>query len=697
MIRVCRLAVAVLLTMGGVLGTAVPSWAGEPPRSGAVTAGAARVQLVGQTTWVRLGGVFTLDLRITAPHPASDVVQVEAFPPVTTRSGFEAAASGVEASGADWFDVQPVESLPADPAGTGVQVRIPVDATTTTAPSDEKAFVPGPEAVYPLEVQLFAQHSPLGRAFTTFLVLAPGSAQAARRLAVALVLPLPAAAPALDRRLRLVPTGARALAATTRVLESEPGVKVSLEPDPEELAAVAGGSPAGRAAVRSVAGLVSAGDELMASSYVPVDYRRLQSSGLAGQVGPQLTAGSEVLRREAGHSPSQRSWAVDGRLDDSTLETLERAGLRRLVLPSKDLSQLPAADTTVTFARPTPLVGGIAKAEVWGADGVLSSRLADWRQPVLAAEQDLAEMAVTELEAPSVQRGVALLAPGGVDNQLLSTLLAGLAGNPYLVPVTVAQLFERVPIPAGVPARRIVAPPPAAIIGDQAGIVGLSADLGSFRQLVPSDSSLAGEVLRALLVAESDRLPRGGGGRVITEALARLRSWERRISLPPSTSVTFTSRSARLPITIQSVAHTRVHVRLELTAPTLQFSSPRGVPARCRVTSQGVTCGLVLDGPVTTVRFPVVSRTSGVFALTVRLTTPDGRVLLGSGSDTIRSTAVSWVGLVLMVGAAISLLLWWVRNARHGRRARRLVPRPGDGGEDREPAGTGTPRRVTAG
>jgi hypothetical protein len=44
----------------------------------------------------------------------------------------------------------------------------------------------------------------------------------------------------------------------------------------------------------------------------------------------------------------------------------------------------------------------------------------------------------------------------------------------------------------------------------------------------------------------------------------------------------------------------------------------------------------------------------------------------------VTSTAISDVGWFLMLGAALFLGVWWVRNARHGRRARQLIPRPDD-------------------
>ena len=84
---------------------------------------------------------------------------------------------------------------------------------------------------------------------------------------------------------------------------------------------------------------------------------------------------------------------------------------------------------------------------------------------------------------------------------------------------------------------------------------------------------------------------------------------------------------------------------------------------------------------------PAQRTASGAFPLALELATPSGSEEIAAGTDTVRSTAISDVGLVLMVSAALFLAVWWARNARHGRRARRLVPRPVDDESNGEGAG----------
>ena len=65
------------------------------------------------------------------------------------------------------------------------------------------------------------------------------------------------------------------------------------------------------------------------------------------------------------------------------------------------------------------------------------------------------------------------------------------------------------------------------------------------------------------------------------------------------------------------------------------------------------------------------TRTTGTFPLTITVTTADGRYLIQRTQITIRSTALNGVGLVLTIGAAAFLALWWLTHSRKARAVRR--------------------------
>jgi hypothetical protein len=669
-----------------------------PTVAAGVTTGPDRVSLLGQPSWVVSGGTFDLHLAVSASDPGTDLLQVAAYPRLTTRTGFEQAAAGNDA-GLPWYGVEPLKTAQQDAQG-GIDVRIPVNAPATGA--DLKAFYTGDSGsgVYPLRIQLFtAEGVPLGAALSTFLVYDGGTTDFSK-LAVSLVVPI-GAAPAVDAK--GVPGAPSAsavgtLATTLASIDTAGHVPVTLAVTPQTIDALRAGPLADRQVVSRIAALASDGDEVLIAPYVSVSLSGLNASGLAGQIGQQLVEGTAALQAGIGVTPSRSVWAVDGALDASTLSVLRGVGLQRLVVPDGDLSSLPGYLQTTTFGRPTPLADGPGRAvEVFGADPVLSGRITAPGGPVLAADQDLAELAMIQLETPSLDRGEAVLAPAGVSPTFLRTFLAGLAGNPFATAVTESGLFARVtPLaaPDGGPTRHLIAGAPSGGIAGLDGVRSLDSSIRSFAGLAPQDTALSADLRRRMLVAESGQLAPDQRSAVVGSALRAIHRIEGQIGLPGATSITLTSESATVPITIQSDPSLTVHVEVSLASTKLQFRHLVPADGTCQVLgSSAETCELTLHGAATTLRVPVETRTSGVFPLDVSLYAPGPAALLATERDTIRSTAVSFVGLVLMVGAGLFLGVWWFRNIRHGRRARRLIPPPGDdpgdggaGGDD--PDGT---------
>ncbi|MGH9061084.1 MAG: hypothetical protein ACRDZY_16465, partial [Acidimicrobiales bacterium] len=138
--------------------------------------------------------------------------------------------------------------------------------------------------------------------------------------------------------------------------------------------------------------------------------------------------------------------------------------------------------------------------------------------------------------------------------------------------------------------------------------------------------------------------------------------------------ITLTARQGSVPLTVLSDPALRARVELRLSSQKLVFRPLTPPGGSCAV--QGGTtevCQLQLTSQATTFTIPVETRTSGVFGLQVVLVSPGGAVVLGTNRDTVRSTVVSGVGVILIILAALGLALWWARNFRHGRRSRDLV------------------------
>ena len=74
-----------------------------------------------------------------------------------------------------------------------------------------------------------------------------------------------------------------------------------------------------------------------------------------------------------------------------------------------------------------------------------------------------------------------------------------------------------------------------------------------------------------------------------------------------------------------------------------------------------------------TTRIPIAIHTTipGDSPVEITVLTPDGSVVLDEVEYTVRSTAISGIGVFLSVGAAVVLVVWWFRHWRKTRRLRR--------------------------
>jgi hypothetical protein len=710
-----RLVGATLVVAGGVVvlpgahAARASAAAGRASASGlasGIETGPPTVALLGQTPWVEQSGIFRLRLEVTASDPSVDRLAVQAYTRLTTRTDFDDAKQG-NMNGFVWYTAGPLSlsSLPADPAG-GVDVAIPVNVAPPAGSVVPTLDATVGSGVYPLQIGVYDQNGVLqGQPLTTFLVYAAGppSVTSLPRLSVALVLPFHSA-PAVTRRGQLGPLGAsesQRLSQLATVLSASP-VPLSLDVTPQTLDALDAGSSTDQATAATLAGVVStARDQVLPGPYVRASISDMEAQGLGGEVIQQLRAGSQTLDRVFGSAPSNSTWVVDGPVDDSIVSAALAAGAGRLVVPDSTLTALPTSVTETTFARPTGLtITGGPKLAVYGADPGITADFANGEPAVLAANQLLAELAMIQLETPGVTRGVAALPPPGwVPNPMfVATLLSGLRGHPLLGAVTVSSLFSQVPVaplvrqlvsPAGGPSSPSTQSDSAGPLASSLGAAGsLDGDtirsarlhVSGIAAIVPNDQALAATLQRQLLAAESIDVTKSQRQSLldsITTAVGRLTA---QISLPGSSSITLTSTRAQIPLTILSTASLKAHVQVQLSSQRLLFLAYDPPSGRCRVLPNPTAevCDLILTSQNTTLKVPVEARSSGVFPLDVTLYSPGGADLLARDLDTVRSTAISGVGVVLIVLAVVSLGVWWVRDLRHGRRARRLVPAPMD-------------------
>jgi hypothetical protein len=720
-----------------VVGAALlaPAWAAGPARA---ATGKAQVGLLGQTPWVEKSGLFRLRLSLPGGIPPGDHLEVQAYTRLNNRTDFDGAVKG-NPPGFIWYLTGPLalSALPADPAG-GFDVGIPVNQEApagSTIPTFNATVGSG---VYPIQVGVYNRNGlPDGQPLTTFLVYAAGppSVTSLPRLSVAAVLPFHAS-PTIGKNGQVgapSPKDATRLNVLAGEVSTATAVTVNLDVTPQTLSALTAGNATDQETASAVASAVIGGpDAALPSPYVRVSISDMEMSGLGSEVDQQLKAGAQTLASAFGTSPSQSTWVVNGRIDATTISRLVEAGATRLIVPDSDLTALPSSVTETTFARPTGLsVPGNPNLTVYGADTQITADFASQEPPVLAANQLLAELAMIQLETPGIVRGVVALPPPGWSEtpSFVSTLLNGLKGHPLLASVSVSSLFAHVP---AAPIVRQLASSPAgsasttgsgsstsssttpvattptsgqtvtpSLAGDATQISKARKEASAVSTILPSNKGLAATLEQQVLVSQAVDVTEGERQALLSSVGKTSGRVFGQMSLPGSSSITLTSTRAQIPLTILSQHVLKAHVALVLISQRLLFQpfNPPNALEPCSIpTPTKEVCQLVLVSQNTTLKIPVQTRSSGVFPLAVALTSPDMSVTLASDQDTVRSTAISGVGVVVIVLAVVSLALWWVRDLRRGRRARRLVPAPvepgadgGDGSGDGAPPRSGDP------
>jgi hypothetical protein len=665
----------------------------HPPPRPDISRGPDALQLLNETPWLGPGPKqFQMELKVTTNYPADEGLEVVVYSRLTARSQFQAALGG-DVSGPFYDDTVPLSSLANDPRG-GLDVNIPVNQSTGRSAYDA---LPIPTTgVYPVQAYLEIARVRKGPPLTTFIVYAGNDASNLQRLDVALIAPF-------GPRVPISPAGSIGpmAASTAEQFEADAAVlasshvPVTVRAEVPAIESLAGGKAREKAAVAHLRRAVASGDELLPSTDFPLDIGELVSSGLTVDLASELTAGDAALGGLLGIAPAPSTWAFSGDVGSTSVDALAGLGAQELAVPESDLSGLPVADQELTFAQPTKLSLQGTDIQVVGADSELSERIGKAAAPgeaVVVGDQVLAELAMIDLETPSVLRGVVLMPPPhtALDPVFLSVLLSGLQDNPLLRAVPLHEIFQDVPLAssgtssatAGTLVRQLEGPQQTAPLGGVGQLQQALGAVAALGEVYGDNTSLVRGLSEDLVVSLSSVFSGSRRASLIAGALQVAMADLHKVHLPSSISITLTSGQGRLPVTLVSTADLPVRVVLVLTSEQLRFLTARFNGGECRAVNAGSEdCQLTLSRPTTSLQIPVVVRTPGAFPLLLEVETPSGEVLATS-TDTVRSTAIGDVAVVLMAGAALFLAVWWLRNARHGRRARRLVPKPPDDEQD---------------
>ncbi|MGH8996435.1 MAG: hypothetical protein ACRDYB_10470 [Acidimicrobiales bacterium] len=676
---------AAALAIGGALLTV-------PPAASAAAGAAPTLQLLRQSPSVTPAAPgspapFAISVKVAGPLPAGAELGLSFYSKLSTRGSFEQTLTNSPTGLMQTVAPQPVSSL-RTVAGGGYQLSATIVAGSPQPAGSDTVDVRGTSGercavgtgvcsgVYPVVVQLFGADGTAIAHLTTYLSYAEQRSTDPLLFSwvatVSAPLDLVVGVP-LDRAVARPDEGqVRNLTELIAALVQSPNVQATVAPSPATVEALENsGAQAARLALAGLRTLAaSPTHHLLAEPYVPVNLGSLSQAGVTTEITGQTKRAQTVLAPvlnglPATDQPDDDIWVTDGPVGPAVAQGLRLAQAKAVVLPDTDLAT--QSEQHATWSQPFRLsTGHGTDLTAAVSDTQLSSYFgAGHRDPVLAANQLLADLAMiqSELPHPHATRGVIAVPPYGwnPDPRFVAALLAGLADSPVVSTVTLPQFFTLVPVggneasttrhlTTGETGERISGALAASIVGARRQIDGFQS------AVAPAHPAVENQLEDLLLASESSQLSPSAQRNGIASFERQLAGVLGAIQVLRNT-VTLTARTASIPITIVSSAGYRLNATLSLSSAKLQFP-------------QGLTRKVHIDHPTNSTTVEVRARTTGDLPLAFKLTSPDGSLLIAKGSLTVRSTATSIVGIVLTLIAAMVLLGWWARTWRKGRAQR---------------------------
>jgi hypothetical protein len=460
-----------------------------------------------------------------------------------------------------------------------------------------------------------------------------------------------------------------------RVVAAQLGrdVPLTVRPVPETVAALASLDDDGRTTA-ALADLLR-DHQVLWSPFVDLDVAAFAAAGREAEIAAQRVAGAAVLD-ELDVDRDARTWSLTGTVTEDALDALVSFGVDRVVVDDAALEPIdPDLVGGITLARPFALEASARTLDAVAVDAGLSAHFAN-DDEVLGAHHLLADLAVLHFDSPGAARGVAVRPPERwtPNEAFLGTAISGLASSPVLEPRTLDGLFDAVepltdddePV-----ARPLAEDRDVPALGFSTSVLDRARrSIDALRSLAAAGDAGLDDLERRLLVAMSDDLDRDAKERYVRSVTTEVSDAASKVRVLGDRSYRLTAREGTVPLTLVNENDFDVVVDLELSSDKLAFTDTDDESLGTHRIS-----GLLLEaGSTFTQAVPVKARTSGTSSLRIAMRSPDGGIELGRTSITITSTFASWVGIVLSIGAAAFLLLWWASHFRTVRRARKLVP-----------------------
>ena len=395
--------------------------------------------------------------------------------------------------------------------------------------------------------------------------------------------------------------------------------------------------------------------ELSTMPYGDPSLPALLAAGLGKDIRPLAERGRALVGSALGAEPrADVAYPPQSMVDQATLTRLALRRVATLLLEpgivttpvtnqaASPIVRLPAGDGDLPAIAPDEGVSAIAGSVAYRQD------------PRLAAQAALGELAAIWLERPGTPgRGAAVLFSdrSSVSPPFFVAFSSLVRGSPWLNLQSATRLVrmtteERIQELAPRPHPLLL----PAYVND---LRATRLDLKRFRTTIQGGRDLTSRLQSNLFLAEGGTFVSDPalGRRFISSVTGVIDGTYRSVRVPPQV-FTLASQRGTLPVTITNGSGYPMRVLVRLIAD------------RRLTFVDGNSRRILLSPKSQTISFAVSSRTTGRFPVKVQVQTsaavpvPD----IAETQIVVRSTAYNRVALVLTIGAALFLLVWWGRR-----------------------------------
>jgi len=636
---------AIALAAGLVMAIAVPAAFGQVDPTTASGVGAPpRLTLLDQPIVTEPSGRFSAFVAIEdAPTATELAVDIYDRAAPDDLIGIEPSTGPA----ATFEVVQLTTDAPAQRRTSGFSIAL----YTQDQPNPDPAWgwqidEPG---VYPVRVRLLDADGRVLAVLMTAILRLPGPDQTVAPTQAALLVEVHRPPP-IDPDDRAAPTAAAGFLGQLRpilaALEARPMVPATISVTPDTLARIAADESAAEDLARLRATLATQDRTVLDAPFVDIDPASLVAEGLSDELTAQRDLGRQTLT-ELLEPPTSGTWRVEHRVDAPALEALRSRGVLRTLVPGDAMSD------GIGVTDPVELPAGDATIRALAVSDLFSVGAAANEDPVLAAHRLLARLAVAGTGRSDPAHVVVDIDPGRATATTLALVLDALRfGTPFFAPTGIDDALGSRPV-----GRAELAPVSRPDLGTYAEDLRRGRrDLASYGSMVAGRAELLVPFERTLAISAAADLDAAERRRDARSVTAQLEGPFSAISIPATDKVTLGAREARFPLVIESKLEYPVQVVIQLEANSrVEFPNDR------------IEETLETEREVVQIR--VRTRATGDTPVRVSVRTPDDGRILAEGRYVIRSTAVSWLGIVLTAGAGGFLVLWWGRHWYRGRRA----------------------------